>query len=70
MLFDIVKKNALVADEFSPVLISSIGVFKNFASFTGEHRCVPVKFAEFLRTPFFTKPPVAFLAPILCQSQQ
>ena len=56
-----------------------LGVFKNFASFTGkhvlesmfnkvrglkfcnfikkrlQHRCFPVKFVKFLRTPFFTE---------------
>ena len=32
-----------------------IGVPKNFANFTGIHRCFPVKFAKFLRTLFFTE---------------
>ena len=32
-----------------------IGVLKNFAYFTGKHRCFLVKFAKFLRTPFFTE---------------
>ena len=44
-----------------------IDVLKNFANFTGKHqcwslacnfiknRCFPVKFAKFLRTPFFTE---------------
>ena len=45
------------------------GVLKNYANFTGkqenvacnffkkrlQHRCFPVKFAKFLRTPFFTE---------------
>ena len=30
-------------------------VSKNFANVTGEHRCFPVKFVKFLRTPFFTE---------------
>ena len=30
-----------------------IGVPKNFANFTRKYRCFPVKFANFLRTPFF-----------------
>ena len=32
------------------------GVLKNFANFSGKHfwhRCLPVRFAKFLRTPFF-----------------
>ena len=39
-----------------------IGVLKNFTNFTGkhllkrfQHRCFPVKFTKFLRTPFFTE---------------
>ena len=31
------------------------GVPKNFANFTGKHRCFPVKLAKFLRTPLFTE---------------
>ena len=47
-----------------------IGVLENFANFTGkrlkpaslfkirlQHRCVPAKFAKFLRTAFFTEQP-------------
>ena len=50
-------------------------VFKNFAKFTGKqlcqilpstllkkrlwHKCFPVNFAKFLRTPFYRTPPVA-----------
>ena len=32
-----------------------IGVPKTFANFTGKHRCFLVKFAKFLRTPFFAE---------------
>ena len=32
-----------------------IGIPKNFTNFTGKHRCFPVKFAKFLRTPSFTE---------------
>ena len=32
-----------------------IGVPKNFANFTGKHRCFPVKFAKFLKAFFFTE---------------
>ena len=35
-------------------MFSKIVVPKNFANFTGKHRCFPVKFVKFLRTPFFT----------------
>ena len=41
----------------------SIGVLKNFAKFHRKtpvkHRCFPVKFAIFLRTPFLRAPPVS-----------
>ena len=32
-----------------------IGVPKNFANFTGKHRCFPVKYTKILRTPSFTE---------------
>ena len=32
-----------------------IGAPKNFVNFTGKHLCFPLKFAKFLRTPFFTE---------------
>ena len=32
-----------------------IGLPKYFPNFTGKHRCFLVKFAKFLRTPFFTE---------------
>ena len=32
-----------------------IDVPKHFANFAGKHRCFPVKFAKFLRAPFFTE---------------
>ena len=31
------------------------GVLRNFANFTGKHRCVPVNSAKFLTTPFLTE---------------
>ena len=34
-------------------MVFIIGVPKTFANFTGKHRCFLVKFAKFLRTPFF-----------------
>ena len=32
-----------------------IGVSEKFVNDTGKHRCFPVKFEKFLRTPFFTE---------------
>ena len=28
------------------------GILRNFTKFTGKHRCFPVNFMKFLRTPF------------------
>ena len=66
LAFEQIWKNVIQKQSLADVLLNRCS--KNFANFTGkylrpcniiekrlQHRCFPVKFAKFLRTPFFTE---------------